>query len=165
MLQRCRWSPTTPRAVLILCIAAPLLGLPLMAQGVSPQGTATLGNQIATPPTTIPRFPDARVSLEKGPIPPEQRIEEGCFLPPLSVTHRALSSVTDYEVSPKAQKEYHSACNALQSQKWPEAEEHLRKAVEKNPKYAAAWVTLGQVMEMRQKERRCTQKLYAGLAD
>jgi len=122
---------------------------PLTAQGVSPQG-ATLGNQIATPPTTIPRFPDARVSLEKGPIPPEQRIEEGCFLPPLTITHRALTSSTDYEGSPKAQKEYHSACNALQGQKWSEAEDHLRKAVDKNPKYSAAWVTLGQVMEARQ---------------
>jgi Tetratricopeptide repeat len=138
--------------ILIFTIAAHLLAIPLVAQGVSPQGTVQLGNQLATPPTTIPRFPDDRVSLVKGPVPPEQRIEEGCFLPPLTIVHSALAGAATLEVSPKARKDYHSACNDVHDQKWPAAEEHLRKALDQYPKYAAAWVTLGQVRQNLQQE-------------
>jgi len=136
------------------------LGVPLLAQGVSNQGVSFPGT-MATPPTTIPRFPDDRVSLEKGPIPQDQRVEEGCFLPPLTVVHRTLTDAPNLNVPPRAIKEYRSACSAMQQQKWPDAEQHLRKAVEQHPKYSAAWVTLGQVMQARQQpddaRTACTQ--------
>ena len=77
----------------------------------------------------------------------EQKVEDGCFLPPLTIVHSALTNSSDLAVAPIGKKEYRSACSAVHTQKWPEAEQHLRKAVEQNPKYAAAWVTLGQVLQ------------------
>jgi tetratricopeptide (TPR) repeat protein len=134
--------------------------IPLFAQGISNTGVA-LGDKMATPPTTLPRFPDERVSTITGPLPPEQRVEEGCFLPPLTIVHSALSNAADLNLAPNGKKDYHSACNAIHSQKWPEAERHLRKTVEQNPRYAAGWVTLGQVMQSRQQAEQarsaCTQ--------
>jgi tetratricopeptide (TPR) repeat protein len=135
------------------------------AQGVNSQGVS-FGNQLATPPTTLPRFPDDRVSTVKGPAPPEQKIEEGCFLPPLIIVHSALTNAADLDVSPKAKKEYRSACGDVHEQKWPEAEQHLRKAVGQNPKYSGAWVTLGQVLLIRQKvDEARTACNQAALAD
>jgi tetratricopeptide (TPR) repeat protein len=152
--------------ILTFAIAAYLLVIPLFAQGVSSQGVTFSGSKLATPPTTIPRFPDDRVSTVKGPVPPEQRIEEGCFLPPLTIVHSALANASNLEGSAKAGKDYHSACNAIHNQKWPEAERHLRKAVEENPKYAAAWVTLGQVMKAsRQADRARAACTQAALVD
>jgi Tfp pilus assembly protein PilF len=146
MLRRSGWASISSLVrILTFTVVAGLLAIPLLAQGISSQGVTFSGTQLATPPTTIPRFPDDRVSLIKGPLPPEQRIEDGCFLPPLTIVHSALAGASNLEVSPKARKDYHSACADLHDQKWPAAEEHLRKAVEQYPKYAAAWVTLGQI--------------------
>jgi tetratricopeptide (TPR) repeat protein len=145
----------------IICVvAAQLLAVPLMAQHVSNQGVTFSGTS-ATPPSMIPRFPDQRVVLDKGNQPPEQRIEDGCFLPPLTITHTALVDTTTLQAPLKAQGEYHSACAAVKDQKWADAEKHLRKAVEQYPKYSAAWVTLGQILEASQKNadarKACTQ--------
>jgi tetratricopeptide (TPR) repeat protein len=161
MLRRSGWATISILLlVLTLRIAAPRLAVPLLAQGISNQGVSFPG-KMATPPTTIPRFPDDRVSIDKGPVPPEQRIEEGCFLPPLTVVHHNLIDAPNLDVPAKASKEYRSACSALRQQKWPDAEQHLRKAVEQHPKYSAAWVTLGQVMQARQQPdgacSACTQ--------
>jgi tetratricopeptide (TPR) repeat protein len=167
MLRRSGWGAISDLTrILIFIVAAHLLVIPLFAQGISSQGVTFSGTKLATPPTTIPRFPDERVSTVKGPVPPEQKIEEGCFLPPLTIVHSALTDASNLDVPPKARKDYRSACNAVHDQKWIDAEPHLRKAVEHYPKYAAAWVTLGQVMQARQQgdEARsaCTQ---AALAD
>lgn len=161
MLRRSGAAAVSILALLTFAVAAHVLAAPLLAQGTSTQGVTFDGNKLATPPTTIPRFPDNRVSTVKGPAPPELKIEDGCFLPPLTIVHSALADASSLEVPPKAKRDYESACNALSHRKWPEVEEHLRKAVARYPGYAAAWVTLGQVMEARQQldEARsaCTQ--------
>lgn len=146
--------------VLAVSLATHQMAVPLFAQGITSNGVTFEGTS-ATPPTMIPRFPDDRVTLDKGPIPQEQRVEDGCFLPPLTVVHRTLTDAKNLDVPAKASKEYRSACTAIQRQKWPDAEQHLRKAVEQHPKYSAAWVTLGQVMQARQQpddaRTACTQ--------
>ena len=48
------------------------------------------------------------------------------------------------EVPGKAASEYQRGCGALKGKKWPEAEDHLRKAINLYPDYASAWVLLGQ---------------------
>jgi hypothetical protein len=153
MLRRSEWAAISVLArILTFIIAAHLLAIPLVAQGATSQGVTFHGTRLATPPTTIPRFPDDRVSVVKGPAPPAQRIEDGCFLPPLTIVHSALAGASNLEVTPKARKDYRSACNAIHDRKWPAAEQHLRNAVEQYPKYAAAWVTLGQVRQSLQQE-------------
>ena len=78
--------------ILTYTLSAHLLTISLFAQPATTQG-ARIPVKGATPPTMIPRFPDDRASIVKGPMTPEQRIEEGCFLPPLT-----MSTVPSYSL-------------------------------------------------------------------
>jgi tetratricopeptide (TPR) repeat protein len=64
--------------------------------------------------------------------------------------HSPTVAVTNLQVSGKPKKEYEAACTALKDKKFDSAEAHLRKAVQQEPKYAAAWTTLGQILSARQ---------------
>jgi tetratricopeptide (TPR) repeat protein len=92
-------------------------------------------------------------------------IAEGddCFLPPLNGPLRSTVGIADLQIPAKAQRDYKDACTALRKGKVDEAEGHLRKAVKQWPKYSAAWVVLGQVLEARQKtdeaNKACSQPL------
>jgi Tfp pilus assembly protein PilF len=151
MLRRFGRTVLAGLAWMILAFAVHLLAIPLIAQPATIQGDK-FDNKLATPPTTIPRFPDSRVSTVKSPAPGEQSGEDSCLLPPLSIVHSSVTGASNLKVSPKAKKDYLSACSAIHHQNWTEAEQHLRKAVEQYPMYAAAWVTLGQVMQSRQRK-------------
>jgi len=80
-------------------------------------------------------------------------IAEGgnCFLPPLNRLLLSKVGIADLQVPAKAQREHKDGCTALRNSKTIEAEGHLRKAVKQWPKYLAAWVVLGQVLEAQQK--------------
>jgi tetratricopeptide (TPR) repeat protein len=52
----------------------------------------------------------------------------------------------------KASSEYQKACGAFKVGKLREAEDHVRKAIELYPSYAAAWVVLGQVLRAEDKK-------------
>jgi len=73
--------------------------------------------------------------------------------------------MANLQAAAKAKKEYGAACAALKDGKIGEAEEHLRRAVQRDPKYPAAWVTLGQILAARQKPEEardaCSQALTA----
>jgi len=73
-----------------------------------------------------------------------------CFLPPLDVVRSPSVPVANLQAATKAKKEYAAACEALRGKKLDAAEAHLRKAVEREPNYPAAWVTLGQILAARQ---------------
>jgi tetratricopeptide (TPR) repeat protein len=75
---------------------------------------------------------------------------DNCFLPPLNTLLRSTVGIADLQIPAKAQSEYKHACAALKDSKVIEAEGHLRKAVKQWPKYLAAWVALGQVLEAQQ---------------
>jgi tetratricopeptide (TPR) repeat protein len=74
-----------------------------------------------------------------------------CFFPPLSALQFSTIGVTSLQIGSKAKKEYVSGCQALRDGEYDKAEQSLRKAVKEEPKYAAAWVTLGQLFAGRQK--------------
>jgi tetratricopeptide (TPR) repeat protein len=76
---------------------------------------------------------------------------DSCFLPPLNGLLRSRVGIADLQVPSKAQREHKDGCAALRNSKVVEAEAHLRKAVKQWPKYLAAWVVLGQVLEAQQK--------------
>ena len=76
--------------------------------------------------------------------------EPTCLLPPLNVVHNRTVSVANLQLSSKAKREYEAACGALKDKKYDSAESHLRKAVQQEPKYAPAWVTLGQMLAAQQ---------------
>ena len=74
-----------------------------------------------------------------------------CFLTPIAGIHTPTVIVIRLEVPDKARSEYEKACSALNHRKYPEAEEHLLKAINFCPSYGAAWVLLAQVQELEQK--------------
>jgi len=77
--------------------------------------------------------------------------EYACFLPPVNSVQLATVNAVDLEAPAKTQQEFDDGCAALRNKKWADAEKHLRKAVHQYAKYAAAWVLLGQVLEMQTK--------------
>jgi tetratricopeptide (TPR) repeat protein len=101
------------------------------------------------------------------PISPRATKETSCFLPPLNTWRSGTASVADLQISAKAQREFDDGCAALRKKSVAETESHLRNAVKQDPKYSAAWVLLGQVLEAQQKidEARdaCTQPARSGL--
>jgi len=68
------------------------------------------------------------------------------------------SGVTSPTVSAKrlvipsrAMGEFQKGCGAFKGKHFPEAEDHLRRAIDLYPDYAAAWVVLGQVLNTESK--------------
>jgi tetratricopeptide (TPR) repeat protein len=83
-----------------------------------------------------------------------QKITEkdaACLLPPLTLIDSPTVAVEQLRKTEKARNQYQQACSALRKQKSADAEKHLRKALRDYPKYAIAWVTLGQVFAMQQR--------------
>jgi tetratricopeptide (TPR) repeat protein len=91
--------------------------------------------------------------------------EYACFLPPLNSLAAGTVGVVDLQVPWKIHLEYESGCDALRRKKIADAEKHLRKAVGQYQKYAAAWVLLGQLLEVQQKPEEaldaCSKSLNA----
>ena len=121
------------------------------------------------PPPPTPReqpstFDQTRLTFESGLAPVSRKSEEGtCFLPPLNGVQSPTVPIANLQAAAKAKKEYGAACAALKNKKMGEAEEHLRRAIQRDPKYPAAWVSLGQILAGRQKAEEardaCSQAL------
>ena len=60
-------------------------------------------------------------------------------------------AVEQLQKTAKARNEYQQGCAALKKKKSADAEKHFRKAIREYPKYATAWVTLGQVLATQQR--------------
>jgi tetratricopeptide (TPR) repeat protein len=76
---------------------------------------------------------------------------DSCFLPPLNGLLRSRVGIADLQAPAKAQRQQEDGCAALRNRKIIQAEDHFRKAVKQWPKYLAAWVVLGQVLEAQRK--------------
>ena len=107
------------------------------------------------PPPVRPQdstFDQRHVQLEsnapKKSVPDER---DTCFLPPLTGMELPTVGVASLQIPAKARKNYASGCNAFKDGKFDSAEESFRKAVTEEPKYLAAWITLGQLLAGRQK--------------
>jgi cytochrome c-type biogenesis protein CcmH/NrfG len=77
--------------------------------------------------------------------------EEDCFPWNLSEVRAGTVSVTRLKVPSKARSEYEKACGASNKDKFEEAEQHMRSAIEKFQDYSAAWVMLGLILEEQHK--------------
>lgn len=77
--------------------------------------------------------------------------EESCFPWKLSSVRSTTVSVRRLEVPLKARSEYDKACDASNKNKFEEAEEHARSAIEKFKDYSAAYVILGVILEEQHK--------------
>ena len=87
--------------------------------------------------------------------------DAACLLPPLTLMSSPSVSAEQLRIPARARNEYRKACTALAKNRGIEAEKHLRKAVSRSSKYAAAWVTLGQVLTAQRRvdeaRRACAQ--------
>jgi tetratricopeptide (TPR) repeat protein len=77
--------------------------------------------------------------------------DEKCLPWNLSAAQATTSRVTTLKVPSKARGEYEKACDASQKKKFEEAEQHLRRAIDKFKDYSAAWVMLGVVLDEQHK--------------
>lgn len=76
---------------------------------------------------------------------------EACILWTESSVHSPTVSAKRLTIPGKAVSEYQKGCGAYKGKKFAEAEDHLRKAIDFYPDYAAAWVVLGQVLVTEKK--------------
>ena len=74
-------------------------------------------------------------------------LDESCLLWTITQSHAATVSAATLKIPANAKGEYRKSCSDLKDKKPASAEEHLRKAIEDYPQYAAAWALLGQVLE------------------
>lgn len=138
-----------------LCILAMVATFPAAAQQGhnSPPPTGTPPNTFDQPsqlrlenpdPFNISAnlLPTGELSGEIGRITDN----ESCNSWTESSVNSPTVSVKRLSVSGKAQGEYQRGCGALKGKRWAEAEDHLRRAVDLYPDYAAAWVLLGQAL-------------------
>lgn len=89
---------------------------------------------------------------------------ENCLLPPLTSIASPSVSATQLQISAKARTEYEKACQSLRKKKASDAEKHLQKAVAESPKYAIAWVTLGQVLGLERRMDEARRECLQGVA-
>ena len=86
------------------------------------------------------------------PIPKPVVVEDESCLPwELADTRGATVSAIRLGVPSNARSQYDKACGAFKKKKLPEAEQQVRDAIQKYPKYLAALVMLGQVLQGEQK--------------
>jgi tetratricopeptide (TPR) repeat protein len=128
-----------------------LLVSTLLSQG----GGRTTPPPNPPPPPIRPQqatFDEQHVKLEStAPKAVIKTERDTCFLPPLSGIQLPTVGVASLQLSAKAKKDYASGCNAFRDGKFDVAAENFRKAVSDEPKYAAAWVTLGQLLAGQKK--------------
>ncbi len=127
-------------------------------RGMPPGG----GGGRATPPPIQPGVqpgmqPTPENTIEMYPTPdpmknqPLTLEEDACFPWDLSSGSGTSISALRLSVPSKARSEYDKACSAFKKSKPVDSEQHARSAIEKYPKYPAAWVMLGQALQAQGK--------------
>jgi Tetratricopeptide repeat len=80
-----------------------------------------------------------------------------------AAVHSPTVSATRLEIPSKASSEYQKACGAFKDKRLSAAENDVRKAIDLDPNYAAAWVILGQVLDAQKKRddarKACSQAM------
>lgn len=158
-----------PRHSLLLMLAAFLQSFSIslsLAQQI-PQPGAPAGD-ISNIPKDVSQTID-RINAQKPGLtaktPHIVDKDPSCLMSPLNQVHGPTVSATALRIPGKAKKEYGQACDALQHKKTLDAENHLNKAVRAYPKYALAWVTLGQMLaaqqHMEEAHNACSQAAAA----
>jgi tetratricopeptide (TPR) repeat protein len=158
-----------PTALRIALSSLPgILCVTLVATAPAPaqRTSAHTAESAPLPPPNPSTFDQNRLALGSQPAKsPEAIQEDACFLPPISGAHSSTVGVAALQVPAKAKRNYEDACAALKAKKVVDAEKNLRKAVQQYPKYPAAWVTLGQTLEVQQKTAEARDACSQALAD
>ncbi len=156
-------APTLPLcASIVVFIIAVFWAAPLAAQATRASlGDHGFGYDFHN---AVPSIPDDRVKVPDSVPPPTNTSgDESCFMSPLTGIRPPTAGVASLEVPGAARKDFQRGCSAASHNKLAKAEEHLRKALDEDAQYPAAWVLLGQVLKAQQKpddaRNACSQAL------
>jgi TolA-binding protein len=144
-------------------LVAPLAGIFLAGVTLSCSALAQSRHSAPSSHPDASIFDQLQMQLnsDKTERPAKAANANGCFLPPLTVIQIPTVGVASMQVASKARKDYSAACGELKHRRYDKAERRLRQAVNEQPKYAAAWVTLGQLLAARKDvdsgRRACSQ--------
>jgi hypothetical protein len=163
------------KRVVFWALATALSAVPLRAQKGSPPSGGSGGSRAPTEgkPTGRSGVPTYEPGVQPQPgvfIPTPQPLpkpvvveDETCLPWDLPDMRGATVSAIRLGVPPKARSEYEKACGDFKRKKLPQAEQHVRGAIEKYSNYQAAWVMLGQVLQdelkMNEAQDACSQAL------
>jgi hypothetical protein len=136
------------RQAAFCAFALVFLALPLHAQVKTRAEVGPSGGPVCA-------SPGACATPMVGDLPPLTKPEvvndEKCLPWNLAAMQVTGSTVKALKVPSKARDEYTKACVASQKKKLDEAEQHLRRAIDKFRDYPAAWVMLGVVLDEQNK--------------
>lgn len=157
--------PSIPSLSLGLTLLLAILASPLLAQRGGGGGGSKGGSMSSTSPSmtadppnvnefavyNIPTtFTGEQPGTALGPPP--------CFRWPISGTISATATSKQLlEVPSTAYSEFQDGCSDAEARKLEKAEKHLRAAVKEFPRYAAAWVLLGQVQRDEKNEEEAAK--------
>jgi tetratricopeptide (TPR) repeat protein len=115
--------------------------------------------------SSLPPIPDNRVTGPDTGAALSVVPDESCFMWPLTGVRAPTEGVPSLKVPGRARKDFQRACKATNDRRLTKAEEALRRALEADALYPAAWVLLGQVLKAQQKPEdargACAQALKA----
>ena len=147
-------------ARVLLCIMAAFWTSSLAAQSGHSRGKHWDDSLLHA---SLPRVPDDRVKGPDSAVSTTPGGDESCFLWPLIGVRSPTAAVASLGVPEQARKDFQRACSAASDKKLAKAEEHLRKALQADPRYPVAWVLLGQVLKAQQRPEEarnaCSQAL------
>jgi predicted Zn-dependent protease len=78
-------------------------------------------------------------------------VEESCFPWKMAAGRPTVVSVTSLKVPSNARVEFEKACDTSNKNKFEDAEQHARSAIDKFQDYLAAWMMLGVILEEQHK--------------
>jgi predicted Zn-dependent protease len=127
---------------ILFCVFAMAISVkPFFAQKKSSLGVSGFGAG-GKPPLTVKKTAVDTNSVAE---------DEKCFPWKLSEVRVRAVSVTRLKVPSKARDQYEKACDSFNKNKFAEAEQHARSAIDRFPDYSAAWVMLGVILEEQNK--------------
>jgi tetratricopeptide (TPR) repeat protein len=161
-----RLVPSFSERILLFALAVLLLAAPASAQksggGKSGGGShASVPSASYRPLSTETEFDNNVVYLSGDNHPLLKNDLPPCYQWPMSPLLSSTVSVSGLEISTEAREQFAAGCSSIQKNKLKEAEQRLNHVVQLQPKYAAAWVLLGQASKAQGKMKEaadfCTQ--------
>jgi tetratricopeptide (TPR) repeat protein len=142
-LSRFRWS-----ALALIIALVPLSATRLVGQATRGSATKAPGSLIHS---SLPPIPDDRVTGPDTATAFSAADDESCFMWPLTGVRPPTEGFASLKVPGQARKDFQRACKEANEKRVAKAEEHLRRALQADAQYPAAWVLLGQVLKAQQK--------------
>lgn len=141
-----------PVALQFRRIATPTATLRRIALGAL--ALLTLAPQLVAQQNSTPGWPlhnsapDHATADATGAMPSfAPDLDDSCLLWTITQSHAATVSAATLGIPGNAKEEYRKSCSDLKAKKLAGAEDHLRRALQDYPQYAAAWALLGQILE------------------